>query len=281
MLTVVTSIFFLISKTYSKQLPTQVVTLPDQDGKAVTLLLASGPFCTTEDLNAQPLHDFIALALDEKFKRPDAVIFIGPFVDERHPMVRSGNCTLKTGDEEMKMTYDELEYSMMVYIAKLRDAGIHVIIIPSLSDVNTEGVYPQAAFKLREILQEEETQFNQSGLHDASTATAKMVALPNPAMFRINETVIAINGHDILMHLMQNSIVHSAPKPDQKPLPRMVEMTRACLTQRSFYPLFPAVPGASIDHSAVKDGTLLLNVQPDIFISTSKLAPFIKRVHHR
>lgn len=70
---------------------------PSSPAGPLKLLVAAGPYTSDEDLQFEPLQDLLHLAEDEK---PDAVLLLGPFLHEEHPMVRQGFLG--------GMTYEEL-----------------------------------------------------------------------------------------------------------------------------------------------------------------------------
>lgn len=59
-----------------------------QDGTPLQIVTAAGPFTTADNLEYQPLVDFISYLVQQE---PDVVILTGPFVDMRHTTVASGN----------------------------------------------------------------------------------------------------------------------------------------------------------------------------------------------
>lgn len=60
--------------------------------KGSKVLVASGPFTTTEDFSFSPLRDFLDVC---KRESPTAVLLLGPYVDVEHPMLSSLDITFE------------------------------------------------------------------------------------------------------------------------------------------------------------------------------------------
>ena len=56
--------------------------------ESLDVVIASGPFSCSTDLDYEPLKDLLAYVAAN---RPHVLILCGPFVDERHPMIESGH----------------------------------------------------------------------------------------------------------------------------------------------------------------------------------------------
>jgi DNA polymerase alpha subunit B len=67
-----------------------------QNGNAVKIYAAAGPYTTSQDLDYQPLMDLLGTIEAET---PDVVILMGPFVDMRQDKVQSG--------EELTVEYED------------------------------------------------------------------------------------------------------------------------------------------------------------------------------
>ena len=66
-----------------------------QDGSAVKVLTACGPFTTSENLEYQPFVDLMHVILEQL---PDVVVLTGPFVDVRHDQIKTGYVQLELDD---------------------------------------------------------------------------------------------------------------------------------------------------------------------------------------
>lgn len=67
-----------------------------QGGAPLRLMVGSGPFCCSDNLDYEPLQDLIHLATKGGDGPVDVLILTGPFVDASHPSVAKGNIELTT-----------------------------------------------------------------------------------------------------------------------------------------------------------------------------------------
>ncbi|CAM9941661.1 unnamed protein product, partial [Choristocarpus tenellus] len=118
-------------------------------GQPLSLLVAAGPFSTTDSLAYEPLNDLLGVV---KAKQPDVVILVGPFVDAMHPKVASGDASVECMDGRSEAVDFETLFKLRIS-DKLDTLFVdgpslptHFIIIPSLRDVFHEYVYPQPPF---------------------------------------------------------------------------------------------------------------------------------------
>lgn len=112
------------------------------NGRPMTIVVASGPYTLSDNLNYQPFVDLMAKMEVEK---PDALILTGPFIDANHEHI-------KTGSIDCSLT-DLFKEKFSSRIQKLNEiSGTQVILVPSLQDAHhPEFVFPQAAFEPREL----------------------------------------------------------------------------------------------------------------------------------
>ena len=161
-----------------------------QGGAPLSVVVAVGPFTTSDNLEYEPLRALLRNMLD---KKPDVLILVGPFVDASHPQLADGVAKIVT-TKEMILSYE------MIFIKKIISEGLdqffkeepdiptNIILIPSLLDAHHEHVFPQAPFGDRDPV---ETPFYEELLgtldvpHSKDTDMRKRVhLLPNPCMFR-------------------------------------------------------------------------------------------------
>ena len=256
-----------------------VATVPAPQGAAptprveqpTTLLAAAGPFTTTDDLTYAPLNELLRRAADAK---PDALVLVGPFVDEAHPAVASG---------EVPVSFQELfERQVVVRLAEFIEGQMeaaeadpscrvsHVVLIPSHRDAAHSPIYPQTALDVPAALVPEHVQ---PYLHLCS----------NPTTVRIGGVRLAAGSVDAMMLLGQQELARTpvaapdAPKPD-----RLARLASHLVQQRHLLPLFPAPSDERnplpVDVVAnVKAGGLA--ALPDVLLTPSDLAPFAKLGH--
>jgi DNA polymerase alpha subunit B len=96
----------------------------------------------------------------------------------------------------------------------------------------------------------------------------------NPCTLKINELTIGVTSSDVLFHISSDECNANLP-----PGTRMTRIAQHLIQQRSYYPLFPAAKGASLDLG--KANQWEMPCQPDILIVPSKLASFAKPVLDR
>jgi DNA polymerase alpha subunit B len=217
-----------------------------EDGvEVLEVLVAAGPFTTTADMDFNPLQDLLDVI---RRSPPDAVILLGPFVPENHPMVR---------DADMDMTYAELFDQIItdisnVVVGELKNTEL--VLIPSLSDVHHDRVYPQPPYQLNDELSQHE----------------KIHTFSNPATFTIKEVTIGVTTSDVLFDLTKQETSRGQSGD------RMSRLANHVLGQRSYCPIVPPPPGLNVvyDHHE----NLALPVTPDVMLLPSELRHFIKNV---
>jgi hypothetical protein len=174
-----------------------------QNGQALSVVVAAGPFTTADNLEYEPLEELLSTVASSK---PDVLILMGPFVDASHPLLQEGDATLFSRDDDGTPMYGQ-EHSAsyeMVFIEKIIRDGLssyfnsaddfggrlptQVVLVPSLLDAHHECVYPQPPFGDRDRLQ---TSFFTEPLgtlnvpHSSPDDPGRRVHLaPNPCMFR-------------------------------------------------------------------------------------------------
>ncbi|CAA7403223.1 unnamed protein product [Spirodela intermedia] len=217
--------------------------------KLLSLIIAAGPFTTSDNLLFEPLADLLAYA---SRKPPQLLILMGPFIDSEHPEVKKG-APSKSFDDIFNV---EIITRLQDYVGFLGSA-VRVVLLPATRDANHDYVYPQPAF---EIFPHEEIK-NQ------------IVCLANPSMFGANEVTVGCNTVDILKQLSSEEI--SVMSPDVSSGDRLGRLAGHVLSQRSFYPLYPPSVDVPLDLSLAPEA-LEISLTPDILLMPSDLTPFVK-----
>ncbi|KAF8451840.1 DNA polymerase alpha/epsilon subunit B-domain-containing protein [Terfezia claveryi] len=203
------------------------------------VMIASGPYTTHDNLDYEPLTELCERA---RASKPDVLILLGPFIDIDHPMIAEGDFDLDTTgedaieDPESGGTLEDLFRQRISSKIRIVDANATmVILIPSTRDAVSKHIsFPQEAL-------------NRRGLE----LDRNVKCLPNPAMFSLNEVVVAATTTDTLFDLCRAQIlVHPTSLPPAQSaisIPPTTRAVRHILTQRAFYPVFPppAAPGAA------------------------------------
>ncbi|KAG4106595.1 DNA polymerase alpha/epsilon subunit B-domain-containing protein [Neocallimastix lanati (nom. inval.)] len=275
----------------------------DCKGQPLSIFVASGPYTCEDSLNYEPLAE-----LFEKYiipEKPDILILMGPFIDDRHPKIQNGDTELTPEDLFSKY--------ISPHIVKFYMESAHskIIIIPSNNDIITNSVcFPQPPLD-SEMMMSRSNQFNkdknQQILNTRRVQKRKCLGLPvdekgerifyypNPVQFQVNDIVFAVCNNDILTHLSKEEVSHSSfqfgsptkgsfsPKPKLNSNPnssnrsfdKISRLTRHLLQQRSFYPLFPpALDEANIIYNQSKGFDI--DIKPDVLILNSAQRRFAK-----
>mmetsp|Transcript_1536 Transcript_1536/g.2879 ORF Transcript_1536/g.2879 Transcript_1536/m.2879 type:complete len:215 (-) Transcript_1536:1712-2356(-) len=177
-----------------------------QNGQALSVVTAAGPFTTADNLEYEPLEELLSLVASTK---PDVLVLMGPFVDASHALLQGGVATLINRGEDGNPLYGEEHDASyeMVFIEKVVRDGLgtyfnsagdfggmlptQIILVPSLLDAHHECVFPQPPFGDRDRL--ETSFFNEPlGVLNVPSSSpndpARRVYLaPNPCMFRYSE----------------------------------------------------------------------------------------------
>ncbi|KAL3835659.1 hypothetical protein ACJIZ3_010395 [Penstemon smallii] len=220
---------------------------PSQDMSELSLIVAAGPFTTSDNLLFEPLNELLAYA---RRKQPQLLVLLGPFVDSDHPELRKGT---------VDRTFDEIFH--LEILGKLQDyiecmgSVVQVILMPSTRDANHDFVFPQPAFDVHP------SEFNH-----------QIRSISNPGVFCANEVKVACCTVDILKQLSAEEICRN-PQGGSKQ--RLTNLAKHILNQCSFYPLYPPAEEIPLDFSLARE-TLDITSIPDILILPSDLAQFVK-----
>ncbi|KAK8691555.1 hypothetical protein V6N13_075061 [Hibiscus sabdariffa] len=214
----------------------------------ITMIIAAGPFTTTDNLLFEPLSELLAYATR---KSPQLLILLGPFIDSEHPQIKKGTVDLSFDDifqtEVLRMVQDYLEY--MGPTARL-------VMVPSVRDANNDFVFPQPAFNL-----------------DSLDVRHQITNLNNPGIFEADQVKIGCCTVDILKHLSGEEM--SRHWVEGKPNDRLSRLASHILAQRSFYPLYPPAEGVPMDFSLAPEALGISSV-PELLILPSDIKYFVK-----
>lgn len=243
---------------------------------ALNVMLASGPFTADDNLMFEPLQ-----ALCEKAAETyaDMLLLVGPVLDIEHPLLASGDFDLPD-DPSIQPDKATLTDAFRIMVGRPLQQlaqsvpSITIVLIPSTRDaLNKHVSWPQEMFTGRKDL----------GL----PKQVKLVT--NPATIVINDLVVSLTAQDVLYDLRREELVIGRPKEPNI----MARLPAHLIQQRHFYPLYPptdrmvlpktgptdGVPtGTPFDVSYLKLGEWMTS-RPDMLITPSALAPFIKASH--
>jgi len=225
-----------------------------------SFLVATGPFTCSDELSYAPLDALLAAATQ---RGVDAVLLLGPFVDESHEQLAELHVTF---DELFQQVLDKLN-AFIVEQLDAHDRAPHLVLVPALRDVHHRPVFPQPPF---------------AGALLDDAARPYVHFAPNPASVVVGGFRIGCSSLDSLMLLTQQEIARSAPPKEGEARPdRLSRLAAHVLKQRLYMPLCPPaeVSGAPLPVDAVANferGTV--GPRPDVLLLPSDLAPFAKVV---
>ena len=216
---------------------------PDLEG-VLQVIIAAGPFTTSDSLSFEPLADLIKYL--QKYE-PDVCILLGPFLDVRNAAIE--RCALEeTFEDFFKSTIKQI----------LRATGrlkTTLVFVPSQRDVHHDCIYPQPPFVYSDKDNESRVQF-----------------VGDPCTLTIHGVVFGITSTDILFHLGAEEISCQAGCSD-----RLARLTQHIITQHSYYPLYPPAEDVFVDYDHF-DVYAKMPVTPHVLITPSDLRYFIKDV---
>ncbi|XP_011897117.1 DNA polymerase alpha subunit B isoform X3 [Macaca nemestrina] len=227
-------------------LPFYQPTEEDGDFEQSMVLVACGPYTTSDSITYDPLLDLIAVINHD---RPDVCILFGPFLDAKHEQVE--NCLLTSPFEDI------FKQCLRTIIEGTRSSGSHLVFVPSLRDVHHEPVYPQPPFSYSDLSREDKKQVQ---------------FVSEPCSLSINGVIFGLTSTDLLFHLGAEEISSSSGTSD-----RFSRILKHILTQRSYYPLYPPQEDMAIDYETFYVYAQL-PVTPDVLIIPSELRYFVKDV---
>ncbi|XP_057409342.1 DNA polymerase alpha subunit B isoform X5 [Balaenoptera acutorostrata] len=228
-------------------LPFHQPTEEDGDSEQIMVLVACGPYTTSDSITFDPLLDLITIINHD---RPDVCILFGPFLDAKHEQVES--CLLTSPFEEV------FKQCLRTIIEGTRSSsGSHLIFVPSLRDVHHEPVYPQPPFSCSDLPREDKK---------------RVQFVSEPCTLCINGMIFGLTSTDLLLHMGAEEISSSSGTSD-----RFSRILKHILTQRSYYPLYPPQEDMAIDYENFY-AYAQLPVTPDVFIAPSELRYFVKDI---
>ena len=193
-----------------------------QGGGALTLLVAAGPYTTTDSLEYEPFEDLLKVIAA---RQPDVAVLCGPFVDANHPKVAAGETEITGAGEEAESVDFESLFKMRVsfFLEGLYETNptlaTRIVLVPSLNDVFHDHVFPQPPLADRipggvPSPWFEEERVGDLGLPFASEndgADRRLHCLSNPSIFSMNEVAVGITTNDVLCHLSGDEVKLTHP----------------------------------------------------------------------
>lgn len=222
----------------------------DSASQTFHMMVATGPYTTTEDMSFDPLD---ALLKEAEERKPDLLLLVGPFVDAMDPQLANG---------DLGMTFDALFaekcQAMIARYCHAVGGQRKVVLVPSTRDVMHFPVFPQPPMGKFKDLEDQ------------------VLCLANPSAVKVRGCglVVGCCSQDVLKHLAATEISRAGDMAGQTD--RMSRLCSSIAGQASYYPLFPTARGCCFDASL--GGALNMPATPDILVLPSDLAPFVKVV---
>uniref|UniRef100_A0A1D5QNG5 DNA polymerase alpha subunit B n=1 Tax=Macaca mulatta TaxID=9544 RepID=A0A1D5QNG5_MACMU len=223
-------------------LPFYQPTEEDGDFEQSMVLVACGPYTTSDSITYDPLLDLIAVINHD---RPDVCILV------RGTTLRHPACCAAV------LTQPHSLFSLFCLFFCHTSSGSHLVFVPSLRDVHHEPVYPQPPFSYSDLSREDKKQVQ---------------FVSEPCSLSINGVIFGLTSTDLLFHLGAEEISSSSGTSD-----RFSRILKHILTQRSYYPLYPPQEDMAIDYETFYVYAQL-PVTPDVLIIPSELRYFVKDV---
>jgi DNA polymerase alpha subunit B len=213
--------------------------------RALSLVVAAGPFTCAGDLAYEPLAELLAYCLQ---RRPDVLLLLGPFVDCEHAAVSGGAL-----DETFDALFDTRVRDALQDYTEQAGPACRVVLLPSTRDAHHVAVFPQPPFEAHRF---------------ESPYPDQVLCAPNPAILRAGALEIGACSADALRALSGAEAARGSGDD------RMARLAAHLVGQRSFFPLYPAPQGALLD--ARRGAGLALPRAPHLLVLPSDLAPFAK-----
>jgi len=219
----------------------------------VSILVAAGPFTTSDSTSFEPLEDFLSIVVDV---RPQVVLFLGPFIDAKHELLANG-----TTQAEDVQPYEDIFLKVVGCIRSAVDSldgATTAIVIPSSRDLHHAFVYPQPPLTLDP---------------EGRTDLGQVKAFWDPSIISIGGALVGVTSTDVLFHLGAEEISVFPPGSSD----RLARLCNHLLSQHSFYPLHPPNEDVNLDHDLYERHAVISH-KPHLLILPSELKQFVKNV---
>ncbi|XP_008324900.1 DNA polymerase alpha subunit B [Cynoglossus semilaevis] len=215
------------------------------DEEPVNVLVACGPYTTSDTLAFDPLLDLIGVINRDQ---PDVCLLLGPFVDSKHEQIEKAQVT-----ETFEAIFSRCIESI---VDGTKSVGCRLVFVPSQRDIHHHFIYPQPPFTLPKF---------------SSDQAKRITLVPDPCTLLIDGVTLGLTSTDILFHMGAEEISCGTASD------RFSRILKHILIQRSYYPLFPPAEEVNMDYEKFQQfGQMPLT--PDILIIPSELRYFVKDV---
>ncbi|CAG9789223.1 unnamed protein product [Diatraea saccharalis] len=211
----------------------------------LSILVAAGPYTTSDNLNYEPLKDLVTHITTHK---PHVVIMTGPFMDSEHSMVKELSMaeTFKSFFEKLVDSLGELNNSCPF---------TKIYIVSSLKDAFHVNIYPTPAYSSRR-------------------KHMNINFLPDPCTLNINGIIVGVTSTDVLMHISQEEISLGMGGD------RLSRLAAHIMQQQTYYPLWGAGAGSSLPvDAALWAAHAQLPTTPHVIVLPSNFRYFVKEIN--
>lgn len=238
---------FVATKLYEGvPLPFYQPTEEGGDLEQTMVLVACGPFTTSDSITYDPLLDLITIINHDQ---PDVCILFGPFLDAKHEQVE--NCLLTSPFEDI------FRQCLRTIVEGTRSSGSRLVFVPSLRDAHHEPLYPQPPFTCPDLPPQDRKRVH---------------FVPEPCTLGLGSVTLGLTSTDVLFHVGAEEISRASSPSD-----RFTRILKHILTQRSYYPLYPPQEDVPLDLEHFYTFAQL-PLTPDVLIVPSELRYFVKDV---
>uniref|UniRef100_A0A8D3DEE4 DNA polymerase alpha subunit B n=1 Tax=Scophthalmus maximus TaxID=52904 RepID=A0A8D3DEE4_SCOMX len=215
----------------------------EMDEEPMNVLVACGPYTTSDTLTFDPLLDLISIIVRD---RPDVCLLLGPFVDSKHEQIEKAQVT-----ETFEAIFSRCVESIL---DGTKSVGCRLVFVPSQRDIHHHYIFPQPPFTLPNLSKDQ-----------------RVTLVPDPCTLLIDGVTFGLTSTDILFHMGAEEISCGTGSD------RFSRILKHILTQRSYYPLYPPVEEVNMDYEKFQSfGQMPLT--PDVLIIPSELRYFVKDV---
>lgn len=207
----------------------------NQDGKAIQMMMAVGPFTSNNELSYEALKDLIGVVNRDK---PHVLVLAGPFVNQNHEDIASGDLRYRDPESgELKFfDYEELFVQIMNYIDSQISQETQVVLLPSTNEISHIYPLPQPPLAQKSF----------QGSRMAARKNMPILA-SNPSTIRVNDISIGFVNSDVIKDMCINMCVKNPAAGQGQSRPKIDLVLQSMLQQKSFYPLYPGGAGAPIE----------------------------------
>ena len=199
-----------------------------QSGKAIQMMVASGPFSSRVNLCYDSLQDLMGTVRRDQ---PHVLILLGPFIDTMNEDVKEGIISYRDADGQLEyLEYSELFTKIQEYIMgeiSQNTIKTQLVIVPSAREIEHLCPLPQPAYT--------------SNSFPTTSGVPRPVLLGNPSTFKINDITVGIVNTDIIKDICGSILTKQCNES------KIDLSLKSILQQRTYYPIYPGNPSTPIE----------------------------------